>query len=500
MHSSHQPANGISLQQILPAARFFGGGDVHVTSCCQTADDCRPGDLFVALVDVEADGHDLAEAAVRRGATAILAERPLPVAVPVCVVDDSREAYGRVCQHLAGLPAESLATIGVTGTNGKTTTGMLIASLLHAGGNRVGVTSTIGHSDSLETLPAHRTTPIAPEMADLLRRMGANGCSHAVLELSSRGLAQRRTAGIRFDAAVLTNLRRDHLDYHGSLPNYRKAKSRLFENLKPHGFAVLNADDPGSAPLLRRLTCPVITVGLRSEAEVTAEVIERHKSEQTFLILAGNESAAVRTRMIGDWHVANCLSATAVGLVMGLDLTTIARGLEAVERVPARMERIECGQDFGVYIDCADTPDRLAVGLKTLRQVTPGRVLCVFSAADDRPCDERPLLGRVVEKSADVGVITASTLGQRPSLQVAHDILDGYRRPAKAHAIPSRDQAIRWALNAARPGDSLLIAGGGRSPWLVDDALTSDDVELARNWLYEAGGQESGPVLSGMWG
>jgi UDP-N-acetylmuramyl tripeptide synthase len=330
--------------------------------------------------------------------------------------------------------------------------------------------------------------------------MQSNGCSHAVMELSSRGLAEQRTAGIQFDAAILTNLRRDHLDVHGSVRNYRRAKARLFERLKPAGFAVVNVDDPGSLDLLPQLTCPVMTVGQRQAAEVSAHVLERFSSEQTFLLRAGNESIPVRTQMIGDAHVANCLSATALGLVMGLDLPTIVRGLEAVKRIPSRLDFISCGQGFGVYVDCADTPDRLASCLQAIRQVTPGRVLCVYSASDELAADERPLLGRVAERAADVGIITNSGLSCPPTLRVAHDILDGYERPGKAHTIPGRINAIQWALGKARPGDSLLIAGGSRTGWLGEDTQGTDDYELARNWLYESGDNPGPRILTGAFG
>jgi len=478
---------GISLREALPEGRILGSADVRTTSCCSDARQCRDGDLYVALVDPDGDGHDAADEAVRRGAIAILAEHHLPVRVPVCIVPDTREALGTICQQLAGNPADELQMVGVTGTNGKTTTSLLIASVLREAGHRTGVSGSLGHSDSFDGVPAHRTTPHAPEMAELLRQMSANGCSHAVTELSSRGLAQRRNAGIEYDAAVLTNIRRDHLDYHGTVMNYRRAKARLLERLKPHGFAVLNADDAGCQHLLPKLTCPVITFGIREEAEVSGQILERFASEQTFLLTAGNQSVPVRTRMIGDSHLANCLAAAAFGLVAGIDLMTVARGLEAVDRVPARLDRVECGQDFGVFVDCADTPDRLAVSLNTLRKVTPGRVLCVYSASSRRSAGERPMLGRVVERAADVGIITAARQHIEPTHDVTHDILDGYERPARAHAIPSRQQAIRWALDHARPGDSLLIAGGDQGALRAGSQGDCEDIELARSWLYDAG-------------
>jgi UDP-N-acetylmuramoyl-L-alanyl-D-glutamate--2,6-diaminopimelate ligase len=300
-------------------------------------------------------------------------------------------------------------------------------------------------------------------------------------------LSQHYTAGLQFDAAVLTNLRRDHVDLHGSVMNYRKTKARLFEQLKPNGFCVVNADDPGSQVILPKLNAPVITVGQREQAEIMANVIERHASEQTFLLMAGNETVPVRTQIIGDHHVSNCLAAAAVGLVMGIDLATVARGLEAVARVPGRMERVECGQRFGVYIDSADNPDRLAIALKALRKITPGRVICVFGTPEHRPAEDRPMMGRVVERAADLGVLTGGHIPQAEPLRALHDVLDGYDRVARAHLIPTRAQAIRWALEQAKPGDSVLIAGEGRLGVVSEsgELASLDDYDIARGYLYE---------------
>jgi UDP-N-acetylmuramoyl-L-alanyl-D-glutamate--2,6-diaminopimelate ligase len=334
---SLQPAEAVSLRGLFPHARIYGGRDIRISTCCADPYGCRQGDLFVAVQSPDFDGHDFVQEAVRRGAKAILAERQLPVDAPICIVPDTREAYGRLCQTLAGNPSQQLRTIGVSGTNGKTTTALLIASVLRAAKQRTGVLTTIAYNDGLECAPADRTTPEASGLAYWMSRMRAAGCVNAVLEVSSHALAQKRIAGVGLDAAVLTNVRRDHLDFHGNIFNYRRAKARLFQHLKPQGFAVVNADDPASKFVLGRLECPVLTVGMRTPAELTANVVECHACEQTFLLNAGNETAAVQTRMFGDHHVYNCLAAAAVGLVLGLDLTTVARGLESLDRVPGRL-------------------------------------------------------------------------------------------------------------------------------------------------------------------
>ena len=483
---------GISLRDVLTSARFVQAPDVRVTACCTRPEECSPGDLFIAVTAAGSDGHDWADEAVRRGAAAVLAERLLPVGGPQVVVEDSREALGEICQALVGRPSDSLRTIGVTGTSGKTVTSMLIASVLEAAGQAVGVTSSVGYSDSVDQAAAKLTTPHAPLLAKWLSRMTEAGCTNAVLELSSRALAERRAAGVDFDAAVLTNLREAHLSFHGSKENYRRAKERLLSMLKPGGFAVLNADDEASAELLTRLDAPVLTFGLQSDADVTGEIIERQRSEQTFLLSAGNETVPVRTRMIGDHHVANCLAAAAVGLTLGIDAPTIGRGLEAVERVPGRLERLECGQNFGVFVDSARTPEQLACTLRTLRKNTAGRLICVFGAAGEKNKKSRAELGRVAERSCDLPIITSNDPRHEEPLQIAHDILDGFHRPAKGHVLPGRVEAIRYALLTAQPGDCVVITGkGDREEQIVGRRrLMHDDRAIARAWLYRQGGEE----------
>jgi UDP-N-acetylmuramoyl-L-alanyl-D-glutamate--2,6-diaminopimelate ligase len=488
-----ESAGGVRLREILPQGQFFGGSDIRVHSCCGDWRSIQPGDAFIALVDRDGDGHDEVARAVQRGATAIVAERFLPVRVPMCVVPDTREAYGRICQRLAGQPDHSMRLIGVTGTHGKTSTSLLIARVLEAAENYVGATTSLGYFDAACSRAATRTTPGPPELADWLARMVGNGCSHAVVEVSSESLACRHTAGLEFDAAVLTNIRREHLDLHGNVQNYRRAKRRLFQQLKPNGFAVVNVDDPTTRSLIPQLDVPQITVGMHADATLQAQVIDRCPSEQTFLLSAGQETVPVRTRTIGDQYVYFCLAAAAVGLVMGIDLTTVVQGIESLENVPGRLERLECGQTFGVFVDCAHTPDALAISLATLRQVTAGRLICVYGAAHGTSGDTRASLGRVVERSADLNIITSNDPLHEEPLQISHDILDGYRKPGRAHVIPDRAKAIHWALREANPGDVVLLAGKGErdTQLLSDGPIAFDDRQVARDCLYGLPPQQS---------
>jgi UDP-N-acetylmuramoyl-L-alanyl-D-glutamate--2,6-diaminopimelate ligase len=480
------PVEPVSLRELFEDAHISGAGDVRVGSCSCDSRTCQSGDVFVAVSGRSFDGHDFAAEAVARGARAIVAERPLDLGVPVCLVSDSREALGRICQALAGYPSRRLRVIGVTGTNGKTTTTQLIAGVLEAAGYRTGVLGTLEYFDGVEAAPADLTTPLAPALADWLGRMAANGCSHAVVEISSHAIAERRIGGIELSAACLTNLRRDHLDYHRSLVDYHGTKSRIFHQLAPGGVAVINADDPASLEYAPLVPGGVLSIALHNPANLTAELVERSKSEQTFLLSAGEMTAAVRTTMIGDHHISNCLMAAAVGLAEGIELTTIVRGLENVGRVPGRLERIECGQPFGVYVDYAHTPDALAVSLDTLREVTAGRLICVFGAGGNRDARKRPLMGRAVEERAQVAIVTTDNPRYEDPQTIAAEVISGFARPAEARYMPDRAEAIRYALTLASADDCVLIAGRGHETHqaIAGEQFPLDDCDVARRYLY----------------
>ena len=496
MPATLSPARGVRVSDVLPNSQVHGSSDVRVTSCCSDPAHCREGDLFIAVCGDQIDGHDFVYEAIDRGAVAVVAERMLPVQVPLFLVDDTREANGAICQALLDNPTREMTTIGVTGTHGKTTVVKLLASVLRAAGQRVGVINSLECCDGIVSYDGPRPTA-STELAHWMAEMQAAGCTHAIVEVDSDDLAKRRCTGLEFNATVLTNVRTEGLGKHQS-QNYRSATKRIFSQLKEGGFAVVNADDRASRNVLGQLECPTLSVGQNADAEISAMVIERFASEQTILISAGDETIPLRTHKIGDTHVSNCLLVTATALGMGIDLPTIVRGLEAVECIPNRMERIECGQPFGVFLDVADTPDRLAAALKTLRQLRQGRVICI-AKADIANASLRPLLGRVLERYSDIGLTTVNNKSDERSLHTVHDVIDGYERPAKAHAIIDRQQAIAWALEQAQPGDCVLITGCRDEHALPknaqSDALTvrellreemADDIEQMILRIHEA--------------
>jgi UDP-N-acetylmuramoyl-L-alanyl-D-glutamate--2,6-diaminopimelate ligase len=477
----------LSLRALLPEAEFTGADDIRPLRCTSDSRRVRPGDLFAALPGDRYDGHQFIADAIQRGAKSVLCERLQPgLSVPCGVVPHVRHAYGRVCQALAGNPSFQLKLIGVTGTNGKTTTSCLIASVLLKAGYRVGVAGTLGYFDGQDVEAATHTTPPPETLAPLLARMVTNQCTHATLEISSHALAQSRVAGVCLDVACVTNVSRDHLDYHASLQDYRLVKSKILDYLAPEGFAVVNADDPIALGYLRSFRGPALTIGMRNPAEITAAPLEQFPSEQTFLLTAGSETVPVRTRMIGTHHIYNCLTAAAVGLTYGLELDTVVRGLEAVEYVPGRLQRIECGQPFSVFVDFAHTPDALAAALQALRNVTSSRLICVFGAGGDRDRQKRPLMGQVAEKLADCTVITSDNPRNEDPEDIVAEIRAGYRHPEAAQVVLDRSEAIHWALAHAQPGDCLLIAGKGHEGYQIvgDQEIAMDDRQIAEDWLY----------------
>ncbi len=488
MPSRSQSTPGHSLRDLLPEARFIGACDIRVASCCGDSRHCHPGDLFVALPGSIDDGHRYVGDAISRGATALLVQHAVgECKLPTCIVSDVQAAYGKICQTLAGNPAKKLKMIGLTGTNGKTTTSLLVASILNAAGMSAGLIGTLGNFDGAEFGPAKLTTPTAPELAQWLARMCANGCTHAVVEISSHAISQSRAAGINFDVVGISNVRHDHLDYHGTLAEYRRTKRRALDSLAPEGVAVLNADDPVCAEFLSELSSPALSIGIDAPCEISALPVEQFISEQTFLLSAGDETVPVRTQLIGRHNIYNCLMAAATGVTYGIDLATIAYGIEKLDKVPGRLERIECGQPFSVFVDYAHTAEALAVTLDTLRLLVSGRLTCVFGAGGDRDRQKRPKMGGVVENRADIAYLTNDNPRNEDPKLIAREVLAGFINPSKAHVVLDRAEAIARALDGAQEGDCVLIAGKGHEDYQVvgDKRLYFDDRAFAREWLYE---------------
>jgi UDP-N-acetylmuramoyl-L-alanyl-D-glutamate--2,6-diaminopimelate ligase len=464
------------LRSLLDDAEIVGALDVRVAHCTTDPRACRSGDVYIALDDEGVDGHRAADEAVRLGAAAVVASRPVSLPVPVAYVEDTRTAYGRICQGLAGNPSTLLKTIGVAGSLGKTTTGYLIASVLQAAGRAPGMIGSLGYCDGVELADARWTTPPPPVTAAWLSRMVDNGCTHAVLEASPRGLARDHTAGIVFDTCCFTNLHRETFAPTGQACESRRIAARLLGQLSSEGVLIANVDDAGSAAAAGLHDGPVITVGLHSPAELTATLIERHPSEQTFLLSFGRETVPVRSHLVGSHNLANCLLAAAVGTVYGIAPEVIVRGIESVSKLPGRLERIECGQPFTVFLDEARSPAALATCLETLRATTAGRLFCVF----DQSADDTRRIGewtQTMQAWCDEVIVTtaAAQSGDRPS--------------RRRHV--ERSEAIGKALRGAQAGDCVLIAGGDPYDAEHPTAGGCDDRQIVRRMLYQMPNEEA---------
>jgi UDP-N-acetylmuramoyl-L-alanyl-D-glutamate--2,6-diaminopimelate ligase len=404
--------------------------------------------------------------------------------VPQCVVSDSRSAYGRLCQALVADPSRQLKIIGVTGTNGKTTVARLLNSIFRSAGASFGILDSFGYAYEDAEHPPLESDLTPPALARALAEMTAAGATHAALELSSRELSAQVAAGVSLDAVCVTNVDRKNLSWHGSLENYRRAKQRIFEYLQPDGIAIMNADDPVSVDMLCGLNHAALTFGLREQAEIVAEIVEQHINEQTFVITAGDESAGVSTAIIGDHHVSNCLAAAATALAYGIDLSTVARGLEALDRLPGRMDRIVCGQDFAVIVDGANSSNALRVCLRAARLATSGRLICVFGTHDNIDESELRAAGRVIGAMSDSAIITTSG-GIDDNHCACIAVHSGFADRQKARVILDRNEAIAAALDEATAGDTVLIAGMGHQPHSPCDAVETliNDSEVIRRLL-----------------
>lgn len=487
----HVPVT-VNLRRLLPGASFVGCGDIRTSHATDRSADCRANSLFAVIRGSRADGHQFICDAIERGATSLLVDRPLAdVEIPQCVVPDVRRAYAEVCSALMGHPSRHLGLAGVTGTNGKTTVTWLIRSILQAAGKQAGLLGTIEYSDGVVTNPSSLTTPDPAALAQWLSAMVLKRTTHAAMELSSHALDQRRTSGTLLDAAIITNITQDHFDYHKSFEAYRQSKLRIFSCLKAAGLGIVNADDRGSRSCLEDAPRRTMTYGIDESADVTAEIIESNLDGSRFRINLGLEREEVHTPLIGRHNVSNCLAAAAAAAHFGIALSDIARGIEALSGVPGRLERINCGQPFHVFVDYAHTDDALRNVIRAIRPLTPGRIICVFGAGGDRDRSKRPLLGKAACE-ADLAVVTSDNPRSEKPEGIIAEILTAFAAEARQPYVEAdREQAIRWALQHAGPGDTVLIAGKGHETEQIVGTQRHhfDDREVARrNLLLDSAG------------
>ncbi|MFN3650020.1 MAG: UDP-N-acetylmuramoyl-L-alanyl-D-glutamate--2,6-diaminopimelate ligase [Armatimonadota bacterium] len=453
----------------------------------------QPGDLFFCVRGLKTDGRRFLPAAVERGALAAVVDAEVEnPSVPLLQVPDVRKAMGPVSAELYGHPARHLALVGITGTNGKTTTSYLVEAIARAAGRPTGVLGTIGARRGDEPLEMEHTTPEAPDLQSLLARM-REGVERRVvaMEVSSHALDQGRSLGCEFDVAAFTNLTQDHLDYHPSMEDYFQAKARLFTEYpraSEKAFtAVVNVDDEYGRRLARMAEGRVLTYGVREPADLRAGEIRASVTGLEYTLTTPEGVFPVRLRIGGLFNVYNSLAAAGAARALGIDWQTITAALSEAPGVPGRFESVSAGQDFGVIVDYAHTPDGLENVLRAARALEPRRVLTVFGCGGDRDRGKRPIMARIAAELSDVVVVTSDNPRSEDPDAIIREILTGI--PAGAgtwvETEPDRARAIERAVSAAETGDVVVIAGKGHEDYQIfaDRTIHFDDREQARKAL-----------------
>lgn len=468
------------------------GADPEVTGLTADSRRVTPGDLFVAAPGSRVDGAAYVDQALARGALGVVSQVPLdlPDSVGHLLVPDVAAAKPVLADTWFRHPSGRLTVIGITGTNGKTTTATMLRSMLTMDGRDTGLIGTLGAWIGEQHEPLANTTPDAIELQRLLARMVDANLSTVVMEVSSHALALGRVGGVDVDVAVFTNLSQDHLDFHGDMDAYASAKARLFEKLMPDGVAVINADDPAGPAMVERCLGKVLTYGLDQPADLSAEVRRLDTGGTAFHLVdaEGGRRAPVDLALLGRHNVANALAAAGAARALGLPTHAVVTGLAALRSVPGRLEAIDCGQEFDLLVDYAHTPDALRQVLALLRPLTRGRLRVVFGCGGDRDRHKRPLMGRAVAEAADALYVTSDNpRGEDPDA-ILDQILEGVPDAdgARVGRWVDRRQAIAAACADAGPGDVVLVAGKGHetTQTIAGQVLPFDDRAVAREVLW----------------
>jgi UDP-N-acetylmuramoyl-L-alanyl-D-glutamate--2,6-diaminopimelate ligase len=444
--------------------------------------------LFVAIRGVKKDGAEFIDEAIRRGAAAVVTDRPLSAAteIPFILVPECRDAIAQLASAFYGHPAQKLKTVGITGTNGKTTSSYLIEYFLSKAGKRAGVLGTVSTRFAGKEIPAAETTPGPLRIQQVLSEMVEARCDHAVMEVSSHALDQNRVGGIGFEAALFTNLTQDHLDYHKTLEAYFECKAKLFLGLSRGKTAVLNADDAWGVKLKPRLSSRVLTYAVESDADLRAERIRWRQGCTTFDLRWRGSHFPVESPFIGLHNVYNVLGSLGVMAGLGFDVEKCAGTLRDFAGVPGRLEAVKEGQNFHVFIDYAHTPDGLENVLKSLAPYKTGRLIAVFGCGGDRDRGKRPQMARIAALLADHVIVTSDNPRSEDAKAIAREVCAGFPEGFKDFSVAvDRAKAIRQALLSAREGDIVLLAGKGHETTQIigDRVIAFSDREEARKVL-----------------
>jgi UDP-N-acetylmuramoyl-L-alanyl-D-glutamate--2,6-diaminopimelate ligase len=480
-----------ALLQAITPLKVDGDSEMEIQGLYYDSRQVVPGGLFFALRGVAADGHRFIGSALQAGAVAVVAEdeSSVPSGVTRVIVADARHAMSRIASAFYGNPTDYLPLVGITGTNGKTTTTYLLEAILGEAGKPAAVLGTVNYRYRERVLPAPNTTPESVDLQRTMRELVDAGARAIVMEVSSHALEQKRVDGCSFDVGVFTNLTRDHLDYHLTMESYLASKVRLFAELlaadaaKPRRRAVINRDDPYGAAVAAASACPVLTFGLEAGAEVTAEEVSFSVTGIAGVLATPAGRMPFRSPMLGRFNLANILAAAAAGFALELPLEAIRRGIEGHRQVPGRLERVENERGVTLLVDYAHTGDALENVLKTIREIATSRIITLFGCGGDRDPGKRPIMGRVAAELSDLAIVTSDNPRTEDPAAIMAQVREGIvplglteYRPEELPAgfagkgftmVESRRDAIRLAARVARQGDIVLLAGKGHEDYQI---------------------------------
>ena len=476
----------------------------------------KPASLFVAVRGFHSDGHQFISQALQQGAAAIVAERQegptVPADTPLIIVEDSRRALALLANAFFGNPSQRLRLIGITGTNGKTTTTYLVKAIVEAAGHTAGLIGTIDYRVGDTVYPALNTTPESLELQRLLSEMVGLGVEHCVMEVSSHALALGRTVGCEFAAAAFTNLTQDHLDFHESMDAYFQAKLLLFSGLPSESWAIINIDDARGVEIVRKTRARIITTGFSELASVRPAGAIRHGINGLMFDAASPAGTIpVESPLVGRHNIYNILTAIGLGTALGITSDQIARGLKNMKAVPGRMEKVDEGQSYGVVVDYAHTEDAIKRLLEAVREIAAKRIITVFGCGGDRDRSKRPKMGEAAINGSDVVIITSDNPRTEDPAGILREIergladdgfnisaAEGTRQGASGKkpylVIPDRHTAVNAAVGLAGPGDVVVLAGKGHETYQIigEKKIHFDDREVAREEIRKRLRQESG--------
>ena len=486
---------GLTLGQILSKLESYellGPSDLFIRG---VADDSRksvPGGLFICLAGERASGYDYIDQACAAGAVAILADRPVlsaPAGVTIITVSDARRALKKIIPYFYGYPASGMKLYGITGTNGKTTVTYMLKGIADAWGKKSGVIGTIDAVIGERRIPSRNTTPDVAELQSLLYAMREEKVEYVFMEVSSHALALDRIAGCEFDLALLTNVTQDHLDFHKSFAAYLAAKTLLFSglsrNTRKAGRAVINRDDKNAGIFLKAIEVPVLCYGFSPDNDVYPKRQELSAKGMELLLATPAGDLPLSLATTGHFNVYNVMAAVTAALAGGAPLDVIRLGLDGFKGVAGRFELVEAGQPFTVIVDYAHTPDGLENILKSARRITGGRLITVFGCGGDRDRAKRPLMGEIAAELSDFVYITSDNPRREEPEAIIDDIMTGVEKTQNCRRVTARADAIETALESAKDGDVVVIAGKGHETYQIlgDRVIDFDDRLVAGNFL-----------------